>query len=123
MFFFFLVTGYSSRGFRNIRVELLGRFRGAHLKVTHLPMLTLACVVHAHWCFHGNNLKLAPLPHITEQRGTAESSISQSKHTDRKTHESNYSKTIMHVSQVYPHTYIHATLHKKQIYILCIKHK
>jgi len=43
-----LVTGYSSRGFRNIRVELLGRFRGAHLIVPHLPMLSLACVVHAH---------------------------------------------------------------------------
>jgi len=42
-----LVTGYSCR-FRNIRVELLGRFRGAHLMVPHLPMLSLACVVHAH---------------------------------------------------------------------------
>src|SRR4029434_3192595 len=54
MFFFFLVTGYSSRGFRNIRVELLGRFLGAHLIVPHRSMLTLACVVQAHLCFHGN---------------------------------------------------------------------
>src|SRR4029434_6793959 len=66
MFFSFLITGYSSRGFRNIRVELQGRFHGAHLKVPYLPMLTLACVVHAHWCFHGNSLKLALLPHRAE---------------------------------------------------------
>src|SRR4029434_2716708 len=63
MVFFFLVTGYSSRGFRIIPVKLLGRFRGAHLKVPHLSMLPLACVVHAQWCFYGNSLKLGPLPH------------------------------------------------------------
>src|SRR4029434_9813944 len=40
----------------------------------------------------------------TEQRGTMESSISQSKHTNRNTHES---------SQAYSHTNSHATLHIK----------
>src|SRR4029434_731300 len=60
-------------GFRNIRVELLGRFHGARLKVPHLPMLTLACMVHAHWCFHGNSLKLASLPHRAERDSAVQS--------------------------------------------------
>src|SRR4029434_3513572 len=44
----------------------------------------------------------------TEQRRTAESSISQSKHTDRKPHEN---RTIMLVSQAYSHTHIHKHIH------------
>src|SRR4029434_4290902 len=71
------------------------------LKVPHRSMLTLACVVHAHWCSHGNGgaaWVVAP----PEMEGKAEN-----KQTDRKTHES-----IMLMSQVYSHTYIHDTLYK-----------
>src|SRR4029434_5577510 len=45
------------------------------------------------------NLRRCP----TEQRGTAESSISQSKHTDRNTHKSNYYNACE--SSLFTHTF------------------
>src|SRR4029434_5013048 len=82
-------------------VELLGRFRGAHLKVPYLPMLTLACVVHAHWCFRGNSLKLAPLPHRAE-RDSGEQHFTEQAHRPKHTQiKLLQNRTIMLVNQVY----------------------
>src|SRR4029434_5506990 len=85
-------------------VELLGRFRGAHLKVPYLPMLTLACVVHAHWCFHGNSLKLALLPHKAE-RDSGEKHFTEQANRQKNTRiKLLQNKTIMLVSQAYSQT-------------------
>src|SRR4029434_5616898 len=57
------------------------------LKVPHRSMLTLACVVHAHWCFHGNGRaawEVAP-PEREEQRRAAfhRTSKQTEKHTNQ----------------------------------------
>ena len=55
----------------------------------------------------------------TEQRGTAESSISQSKHT-RNTHQSNYSKTASFSTHTFTTESLLCILNKYKIYIIYI---
>ena len=111
------VTGYSSRGFHNIRVELLGRFRGAHLKVPHLSMLTLACVVHAHWCFYGNSLKLGPVapPEREGQRRAAfhRASTQTEKHTNQITPKQDYNACE---SSLFTHIFTLLCIKKRYVY-------
>src|SRR4029434_9058931 len=117
MFCFILVTGYSSHGFRNIRVELPGRFRGAHLKVPHRSMLTLASVVHAHWCFHGSGgAAWVGAPPVREGQRRAEfhrTSKQTEKHTNQITPKQDYNACE---SSLFTHIFTLLCIKKQSIY-------
>src|SRR4029434_9294594 len=109
--------------------ELPGRFRGAHLKVPHRSMLTLACVVHAHWCFHGNG-GAAWVAATPEKEGSPRAAFHRaSKPTEKHTNQISLlqNKTIMLVSQVYSHTYSRYFAHLKvphrtMLTLACVVH-
>src|SRR4029434_431436 len=86
---------------------LPGRFRGAHLKVAHRSMLTLACGL---WfTFIGVSVvtvgQRGPLPH-RKGRDSGEQHFTEQANRQKNTRiRLLQNKTIMVVSQVYSHTY------------------
>src|SRR4029434_3886194 len=66
----------------------------AHLKVPHRTMLTLACVVHAHLCFHGNGgaaSTVAPPDRCGQRRAAFHrASTLTEKHTNQITPKQDY---------------------------------
>src|SRR4029434_2716024 len=76
------------------------------LKVPHRSMLTLACVVHAHWCFHGNGgaaWAVAP-PEREGQRRAAfhRASTNTESHMNQITPKQHYNA---HESSLFTHTH------------------
>src|SRR4029434_10659844 len=90
MFLFFLVThGVQFSRFSHYSSLVARQISWGTSESAHRSMLTLACVVHAHWCFHGNGgaaWAVAP-PEREGQRRAAfhRASTQTEKHTNQIT--------------------------------------
>src|SRR4029434_3567826 len=86
-------------------------------QVPHRSMLTLACVVHAHWCFHGNGgaaWVVAPPEREGQRRVAFHSASTQTEtHTNQNTPKQDYNACE---SSLFTH--IFTLLCIKYIYIL-----
>ena len=84
-------------------------------------MLTLACVVHAHWCFHGNGgaaWAVAPPEREGQRRAEFDRASTQTeKHTNQITPKQDYNACE---SSLFTHIFTLLCI-KKNMYIFCRK--
>src|SRR4029434_10881912 len=64
---------------------------GTSESAPYRSMLTLACVIHAHWCFHGNGGAVAPPEREGQWRAAFHRASTQTeKHTNQITPKQDY---------------------------------